>query len=124
MTATAATTVLQVDFKWQPRQTPTVAATPRLPRVVETLALAYWIEAMIAAGKLRDYVGAARLLGTTRARIAQITGLLLLAPAIQEAILELPPTSGRELVTERRLRPIVAERDWARQIEMWRRIHG
>ena len=124
MTAAAAKTVLLVDFQRKRVQPPTVAATARLPRVVKTLALAHRIDAMIATGKFKDYVEAARALGLTRARVAQITSLLLLAPAIQEAILDLPLVTGRDPVTERQLRPIVAEPDWSTQMKMWRRIHG
>ena len=80
---------------------------------------------MIRSGGFRDYADAARRLDLTRARITQITNLLLLAPAIQEAILDLPLTMGRrDPITERRLRPIVTEPDWHKQIELWRAIHG
>ena len=79
---------------------------------------------MIAAGEMKDYAEAARVLGCTRPRVAQITSLLLLAPPIQEAIVALPMTTGRHAVTERQLRPIVAEPDWKKQLDMWRQIHG
>ena len=123
MTAAAARTVLQVDFLRKRRQAPAPPVTARVPRLVKTLALAHRIDATIAAGEAKDYADAARALGLTRSRVAQITALLLLAPAIQEAILELPATTGRVPVTERRLRPIVAEPDWPTQIAMWRTIH-
>ena len=46
--------------------------------------------------------------------------LLNLAPEIQEVILFLPRVeSGRDPITERDLRPIVAEVDWGRQRRMW-----
>jgi hypothetical protein len=84
------------------------------------LALAHKIDGMIHAGELRDLADAARAIGVTRARVTQITNLLLLAPEIQEAILDLPPvTNGRDPVSERQLRRIVAEADWWRQIELW-----
>lgn len=51
---------------------------------------------MVAAGELKDYADAARVLGCTRSRVAQITSLLLLAPAIQEAIVDLPMSTGRD----------------------------
>jgi hypothetical protein len=95
----------------------------RVPRVVRLLALAHRIDAMIAAGELRDLADAARVLGLTRARVTQLMNLLLLAPRIQEAILELPPTMGRDTVTERSLRPIVAEPVWDRQLALWRQFH-
>jgi len=46
--------------------------------------------------------------------------LLNLAPEIQEELLFLPRTiEGRDPVTERQLRGIVAEVDWSRQMEVW-----
>ena len=65
----------------------------------------------------------ARLKNVSRARITQITNLTLLAPDIQETILFLPRVrSGRDPITERQLRPIAAEPDWARKREMWSRL--
>ena len=62
---------------------------------------------------MRDLADAARAIGVTRARMTQIMNLLLLAPEIQEAILDLrSATSGRDPVSERALRRIVAEPDW------------
>ena len=89
------------------------------------LALAHRIDGMIRDGEVDDLADAARRLGLTRARVTQIANLLLLAPAIQEAILDLAPvTTGRDPISERQLRPIVAEPDWNEQIKMWREING
>jgi len=53
-------------------------------------------------------------------RMTQIMNLLLLAPDIQEALLFLPRvTQLKGSVTERDLRPVVAEVDWGRQREVW-----
>ena len=71
-------------------------------------------------GVVTDYAELARLGHVTRARMSQIMSLLQLAPDIQEAILFLPlVTSGRDPITERDLRPIVAEVDWREQRRMW-----
>ena len=40
--------------------------------------------------EITDYADAARRLNLTRARVTQITNLILLAPEIQEAILDMP----------------------------------
>jgi hypothetical protein len=49
--------------------------------------------------------------------------LLNLAPDIQEELLALPAVeSGRAVVTERKLREIVAELDWGVQRGMWERV--
>ena len=124
MRPAAVTSTYTVDFSPTPAPRPTVAPTGRVVRVARLLALAHRIDAMIRAGELRDLADAAAACGVTRARMTQIASLLLLAPVIQEAILDLPPvTQGRDPVTERQLRPIVAELDWNRQIDMWR-SHG
>jgi hypothetical protein len=69
-----------------------------------------------------DLAHAARVFGLTRARVTQLVNLTLLAPAIQEEILAMPPvTKGRDPITERSLRAIVAEPLWERQVVMWKR---
>ncbi len=123
MSRAAATSVLSVDFGAKSPRRATVAPKGRVSRVGRLLSLAYRIDGMIRAGELRDLADAARACNLTRARMTQIGNLLLLAPEIQETILELPPvTKGRDPITERTLRPIVAEPHWQRQIEMWNKI--
>ena len=119
----AATSTYTVDFAPQPKPTPP-EPEGRVPRVARLLALAHQIDRKIQAGELRDLAHAARVLGLTRARVTQITQLLLLAPEIQEAILGLPLSTGRDPVTERQLRVIAAEPGWDMQLAMWRRIDG
>lgn len=120
-----ATSTYKVDFSPKPNARPTKTPTGRAPRVVRLLALAHRVDVMVRIGEFKDLADAARRLGITRARVTQITNLLLLAPEIQEAILELPQvTKGRDPVSERILRAIVAEPDWTRQMKMWRQIHG
>ncbi len=114
----AATASFKVQFGSQPRSTPEPEG--HVPRVARMLALAHKIDGLVRCGEIHDYAYAARRLGLTRARVTQITNLLLLAPAIQEAILDLPPvTSGRDPVSERQLRPIAAESDWSKQLALW-----
>jgi len=119
---TAARTVVRVDFRRAQRERAATAPEPRLPRVVGLLALAHEIEREIRAGTIRDHADAARRLGWTRARVSQVVRLAYLAAPIQAAMLALPPTSGRDPITERQLRPIAAEPDWNKQIERWRRL--
>ena len=112
-----------VDFGAKSAQRPTHRDTGRVPRVARMLALAHRIDGMIRADELRDLADAARAIGVTRARMTQIANLRLLAPGIQEAILDLPPvTNGRDPVSERALRRIVAEPDWNRQLEIWNEV--
>ena len=104
------------------RPRPADAARPegRVPRVARQLALAHKIDGMIRCGEVKDMADAARHMEITRARITQLMNLLLLAPAIQQAILSMPVVErGRDPVTERSLRPIVAEPVWDRQLQIW-----
>jgi hypothetical protein len=49
--------------------------------------------------------------------------LLSLAPDIQEDILFLPRvSSGRDEITERRLRLLTATTDWAKQRRLWQNV--
>ena len=124
MTGPATTTVHRVDFRPTTAPRPTVASVGRVPRVARLLVLAHAIDRTVRNGELRDLADAARALGLTRARVTQITNLLLLAPEIQEAILDLPTvTTGRDPITERQLRPIAAEPDWDKQLILWRKTH-
>ncbi|MBZ5637437.1 MAG: hypothetical protein LAO51_01630 [Acidobacteriia bacterium] len=119
MTAQA-TVSYAVDFR-RPLKTEAAPERPgRTLPVARLLALAHAIDAKIRSGEHDDLADAARKLGLTRARVTQISNLLLLAPTIQAAILAWPPiTEGRDPVTERTLRPIVREPDWRRQIVLW-----
>ena len=70
---------------------------------------------------ISDYAAAAELGHVTRARMSQITNLLNLAPDIQEAILFLPPVeSGRDPITEREIRSVLASIDWSEQRTGWK----
>ena len=89
----------------------------RIPRVTRFLALAHQIDEMIRKDKLKDWADAARLVGVTRARMTQIAKLLLLAPEIQENILNLGPIEiGSDPITERMMRSIVIRSEWDLQI--------
>ena len=115
------TTTHAVDFKAAVRAE--TEPTGRTPRVARVLALAHKIDGMIRVGELRDLADAARTLGLTRARVTQVVSLLLLAPEIQEAVLDLPlVTNGRDPISERQLRKIVAEPIWGQQVATWFRL--
>lgn len=121
MTAKA-TVSYTVQFKPTPAA-PTPDPVGRIPRVTRLLALAHKIDGMVRSGELKDLAHAAKVCGVTRARMTQIANLLVLAPEIQEEILRLPSvTKGRDAVTERSLRAIMAEPDWNLQCELWRKL--
>ena len=92
----------------------------RIPRITKLLALAIKFNQMIRDGVVADYAELATLGHVSRARMTQIMNLLNLAPDIQEAILFLPRVErGKDAITERELRAVVAEASWERQREMW-----
>lgn len=91
----------------------------RPSRVAQVLARAHRLEAAIAAGDYADRADAARQLGFTRARITQILDLLLLAPDLQERVLELEAVDGIEPLSERALRDVVRHECWADQRLAW-----
>ena len=105
------------------------AAPPKPPservptRAAKLLALAHRIDGLVRDGKMTDYAEVALVAGLTRARISQITDLLLLAPSIQERVLlETKPERGRERYGERHLRQIVRDHDWDRQIQAFEKL--
>ena len=89
------------------RQAP---ATRPASRAARMLALAHHIEQLIDAGELADYAEAARRLGITRARLSQVMALTLLAPRIQEDVLE-----GRLDSSPRALRSVGVDSNWGAQ---------
>ena len=117
------TATYTVNFEMRQRNRPVVdpaAAAGRIPRVTRLLALAHRIDGMIRGGEIKDWAEAARLVGVTRARMAQVANLLLLAPYIQEFILQLPAIiSGRDPLPERYLRGITQIQNWSTQHRMW-----
>ena len=86
-------------------------ATHPVSRITRMLALAHHIERLVEGGELQSVAAASRALGLTRARLTQVMKLLLLAPEIQGQVL-----LGSLDWTERRLRQVVRESSWRRQI--------
>ncbi|QNN25442.1 hypothetical protein HED60_14085 [Planctomycetales bacterium ZRK34] len=91
----------------------------RVPRISRLMALAIHFERLIQDGVVEDFADIARLGHVTRARVTQIMNLRLLAPDIQESLLDLPgTTTGRDPIRERQLRAITAESHWGKQRAM------
>ena len=72
---------------------------PSASRPARQLALAYFIEREIEAGRFQSYADVARRLWVSKARVGQIAGMVLLPTAVQEAIL-----SDEARLNERALR--------------------
>lgn len=112
----------EIPLKWPARQAAgrpkktSAPAPPRIPRITRLMALAIKFQDMIDRGEVKDYADLARLGFVTRARLTQIMNLTLLAPDIQEEILE-----GREAI-ERSLRRACSLVRWDHQRAEWGRI--
>jgi hypothetical protein len=107
-----------------------LATEPRAVRrrpaaIAKALALAHHIQAAIDRGTFSTRVDMARRLGLSGARMTQFLTLLLLAPDIQERLLELEAIDGVEPITEKQVRRrLCSEREWARQREYLARPLG
>ncbi len=87
--------------------------------------LAIQFDEMIRTAEAKDATELAILYDVTQPRMSQIRALSLLAPDIQEALLNLPQeTIGRSPIHEKLMRPVCSEIDFDRQREMWREIYS
>jgi hypothetical protein len=83
------------------------------------MALAIHMEQLLRDGRVKDQAELATIAGVTRARVTQVMGLLNLAPAIQEELLEellfltIDHRCGK--LVDRALRPRV-KMDWKNQL--------
>jgi hypothetical protein len=105
------------------RRSTAVAAVrvEQVPRITRLLALALKFEDLIRSGTVTNYASVAQVARVSRSRVTQMTGLLNLAPDIQEEILFLPAAEARELrISEPSLRRLTATLLWNQQREQWR----
>ncbi|MBM4779316.1 MAG: hypothetical protein GQE15_16540 [Archangiaceae bacterium] len=79
------------------------------------LALAHHLQRAIDHGLVADRAAVARHLGQTRARVTQLLDLLLLAPDLQVAVLDLEAVDGIEPIAEKRLRSVAHAGTWDEQ---------
>lgn len=92
----------------------------RTPRITKLMALAIRFEEKLEQGHVRDMAQLARLGHVSRARLTQIMNLRLLAPDIQEALLQLPRVlEGRSPIKYGDLAPIIQCPTWKAQRERW-----
>ena len=95
----------------------------RLPRITKMMALAIRFDHLINTGQVTDQAELARVGHVSRARLTQIMDLNLLAPEIQEEILDLPLVQGgNDKILERDLRPIAQNFLWSKQKSIWKRL--
>ncbi len=98
-------------------------APAKLPHITKLMALAIRLEHLLATGQVKDQAEIARTAGITRARVTQIINLTQLAPDIQEAILNLEPTTDHvPRFREREVRTIAILPNWEKQRLMWKQL--
>lgn len=85
------------------------------------MALAIKLDGMIRSGEVTSQRELAAVARVTPARVTQIMNLLHLCPQIQEHLLFLPPVMrGKDLITERQFRTILARPSWRQQLTLLR----
>ena len=110
---------MKAPFRVVERKRPKADAAPGVPRVARLMALAIRFDQLLRDGVVRSHAELAALGHVSLGRTSQVMALVNLAPDIQEAILFMERAPGRERVTERGLREVVAEVEWGRQRGLW-----
>ena len=99
------------------------SAPAKLPHITKLMALAIRLEHLLANGQVKDQAEIARVAGITRARVTQILNLTNLAPEIQQAILDLEPSTDYvPRFREREVRTIAITANWEKQRVLWKRL--
>lgn len=109
--------------KAAPTKQPVETYRGAVPRISKLMALAIEMDDLLRDGEVQDLAELASLGHVTQPRISQILNLTLLAPDIQEKLLNLPlVTRGKSPIHEKMLRPVAAEVNWATQRAMFERL--
>ena len=98
---------------------PEEPVTDRVHPLARRMALAIEAKRLIESGMVADAAEMARVAGVTRARMTQILNLTLLAPDIQEEILELSTQKSSAPPAERQVRTVTDLLFWAHQRRAW-----
>jgi len=91
------------------------------PKIRQQLILAHQVQQMLDSGKLENLDKVSEWTNISRQRINQIMNLLFLAPAIQEEILLSDPEKLCA-ISEVKLRPIIRNSSWQKQIAVWKKL--
>ena len=83
-----------------------------IPRISRLMALAILLDQKLRDRADLSYSDLAQLGCVAPSRISQIMNLLYLAPDIQEQLLFLPASDGRDLSCEKHIRSLAVEYDW------------
>ena len=91
----------------------------KIPRIARLMALAIRFEQLIRKGVVADQAELSRRGNVSRARITQIMDLSLLAPQIQEELLNANGDTSLCELTERGVRTIAGFHCWEEQLTAW-----
>ena len=95
----------------------------RIPRLSRYMALAIHFEDLIRRGIVTDYADLARLGHVTRARVTQIMNLRLLAPEIQDSLLNHTDAKFRQQSIDlKTLQSLAKVFDWREQRKVWNQM--
>lgn len=102
---------------------PKHSKSTRLPRITRLMALALRYEGLLEQGLVKSHQELADLAGVERSQISTILRFRLLAPDIQEWLLNLPETEkGNDPVGMIELRSIAAHASWEKQRDQLHRL--
>ncbi|MBL6838094.1 MAG: hypothetical protein ISQ75_03345 [Puniceicoccaceae bacterium] len=102
---------------------PRNAKPTRLPRITRLMALAIKYEQLIERGTIKNQTELANLAGVDRSHVSRILRLRLLAPKIQEALLNLPEAiEGADPILWKHVDPLTQIAFWEIQQIEFRKI--
>ncbi len=97
---------------------------PRALRLAKTLAIAHKLQGLLDSGQAKSLTEVADIIEASRPRVTQLVNLTLLAPDIQEEILFMDVSLGRDPISEHDLRKVLQSVNWQEQRRIWERIKG
>lgn len=93
----------------------------KIPRIARLMALAIRFDELIRTGVVANQAELSRQGNISRARITQIMDLPLLAPQIQEELLNANGYRSHCQLTEQGVRTIAGCHSWKEQLTAWQR---
>ncbi len=95
---------------------------PRPLRIARTLALAHKLRELLDNGEAGSLAELAGIIKLSRPRVTQLINLTFLAPDIQEEILFMEVSAGRDPISEHDLRRVLRSVDWQAHRRIWEKI--
>ncbi len=95
---------------------------PRPLRIARTLALAHKLRELLDSGEAGSLAELAGIIRVSRPRMTQLLNLTFLAQDIQEEILFMEVSAGRDPLSEHDLRKVLRSVDWQTQRRIWGKI--